>query len=139
MQQLFNRNYYRRTRPITTTKTTPRPSVLEQFSSQCGKRQSSYRPDQKSRRGRIVWTDSDSQGAQAAPEGSFPWLASLFLRQASGEAYFMCAATILTTRVLVSAAHCFNTKYRDKDWFVRVGDNYIVSRDPSERTFQVRG
>jgi hypothetical protein len=137
-QQLFNRNYYHRTRPITTTKTTQRPSVLEQFSSQCGKRQSSYRPDQKSRRGRIVWTDSDSQGAQAAPEGSFPWLASLFLRQASGEAYFMCAATILTTRVLVSAAHCSKDKYRDKDWFVRVGDNYILSRDPSEQTFQVR-
>jgi V8-like Glu-specific endopeptidase len=66
-------------------------------------------------------------------------MASLFLRQASGEAYFMCAATILTSRVLVSAAHCFNRNYRDKDWFVRVGDNYIGSRDPSEQTFQVRG
>ena len=111
----------------------------------------------------------------AQPEdGSFPWLASLFLRQSSGEAYFMCAATILTTRVLVSAAHCFNDRslgnildnsslkiiikyfnrenifcsqysniltcvfrYRDTDWFVRVGDNYMASRDPSEQTFQV--
>ena len=114
------------------------PSILEQFSSQCGKRQSNYRPDQKARRGRIIWTDNESQGARAAPEGSFPWLASLFLRQDSGDAYFLCAATILTHRVLISAAHCFNNKYKDNDWFVRVGDNYIVSRDPSEQIFQVR-
>eukprot|EP00092_Neocalanus_flemingeri_P086090 GFUD01108432.1.p1 GENE.GFUD01108432.1~~GFUD01108432.1.p1 ORF type:complete len:358 (-),score=94.66 GFUD01108432.1:234-1307(-) len=136
-QKLFNNNYYRRTKPPTTTTTTQRPLVLDQFSGQCGKRHSSYRPDQKARRGRIIWTDADSQGAQAAPEGSFPWMASLFLRQATGEAYFMCAATILTSRVLVSAAHCFNDKYRDKDWFVRVGDNYIAGDDPSEQTFQV--
>ena len=64
-------------------------------------------------------------------------MASLFLRQSTGEAYFMCAATIITHRVLVSAAHCFKEEYRDKDWFVRVGDNYILSRDPSEQTFQV--
>ena len=49
----------------------------------------------------------------------------------------MCAATILSPRVLVSAAHCFSDKYNDEDWFVRVGDNYIVSKDPSEQTFQV--
>ena len=49
----------------------------------------------------------------------------------------MCAATILSPRVLVSAAHCFSDKYKDEDWFVRVGDNYIVSKDPSEQTFQV--
>ena len=50
----------------------------------------------------------------------------------------MCAATIITPSVLVSAAHCFKDEYRDQDWFVRVGDNYIVSKDPSEQTFQVR-
>ena len=49
----------------------------------------------------------------------------------------MCAATILTNRVLVSAAHCFNDRYKDSDWFVRVGDNFMASRDPSEQTFQV--
>ena len=57
-----------------------------------------------------MWTDEDSAGATQPEDGSFPWLASLFLRQSSGEAYFMCAATILTTRVLVSAAHCFNDR-----------------------------
>jgi hypothetical protein len=40
-------------------------------------------------------------------------------------------------RVLVSAAHCFNDKYKDSDWFVRVGDNYIAEDDPNEQTFQV--
>ena len=95
------------------------------------------RPQQRARRGRIVWTDEDSAGASQPEDGSFPWLASLFLRQSSGEAYFMCAATILTNRVLVSAAHCFNERYRDSDWFVRVGDNFMASRDPSEQTFQV--
>ena len=68
------------------------------------------RPQQRARRGRIVWTDEDSAGATQPEDGSFPWLASLFLRQSSGEAYFMCAATILTSRVLVSAAHCFNDR-----------------------------
>ena len=28
-------------------------------------------------------------------------------------------------------------RYRDTDWFVRVGDNFMASRDPSEQTFQV--
>ena len=86
--------------------------------------------------GRIIWTDEDSAGATSAPEGTFPWLASLFLRRESGEAYFMCAATILTPNVLVSAAHCFNEKWDDSDWFVRVGDNFILKPDPSEQTFQ---
>ena len=31
----------------------------------------------------------------------------------------------------------FVFRYRDTDWFVRVGDNYMASRDPSEQTFQV--
>ena len=48
----------------------------------------------------------------------------------------MCAATILTPNVLVSAAHCFNEKWDDSDWFVRVGDNFILKPDPSEQTFQ---
>lgn len=125
------------TTTTTTTTTTERPSALEKWSKRCGKRYSSYKPNQKARRGRIIWTDESSAGAAAAPAGSFPWLASLFLRRASGEAFFMCAATVVSPRVLVSAAHCFNEKYKDSDWFVRVGDNYIAEDDPSEQTFQV--
>jgi len=111
--------------------------LISQYSVKCGLRHSSYRADQRARGGRIIWTDEESAGASSAPDGSFPWLASLFLRRESGEAYFMCAATILTPTVLVSAAHCFNEKWDDNDWFVRVGDNYILVTDPSEQTFQV--
>ena len=147
-QQFYNNNdFFRRnslfknprptTTTTTTTTTTPRPSFTSQYSSQCGLRYSNYRADQRARGGRIIWTDEESAGAAAAPEGTFPWLASLFLRRESGEAYFMCAATILTPTVLISAAHCFNEKWSDEDWFVRVGDNYILSTDPSEQTFQV--
>ena len=121
----------------TTTTTTKRPSAIQAYTDTCGIRHSNYRADQRARRGRIIWTDPASAGAEAAPDGSFPWMASLFLRRDTGEAYFMCAATILSPRVLVSAAHCFSDKYKDEDWFVRVGDNYIVSKDPSEQTFQV--
>lgn len=153
LQQLFSNNFFSRnsffnndrqtppsiTTTTTTTTTTQRPrSAVEEFSPQCGVRHSSYRPDQEARKGRIIWTDTSSAGANNAPDGSFPWLASLFLRRPeTGEAYFMCAATILTPTVLVSAAHCFNSKYSDSDWFVRVGDNFIISKDPSEQTFQV--
>jgi len=126
------------TTTTTATTTTQRPSALEKYGKRCGRRYSGYRPhNKKRRRGRIIWSDADSAGANAAPDGTFPWLASLFLRRASGEAYFMCAAAIVTDRVLVSAAHCFNEKFKDDDWFVRVGDNFIAESDPSEQTFQV--
>ena len=70
----------------------------------------------------------------------------------------MCAATLLTptvvifgkisllapqpflaffAQVLVSAAHCFNEKWKDTSWYVRLGDNYIAKKDPSEQTFQI--
>ena len=146
-QQFYNNNneFFRRnsiynsrlsTTTTTTTTTTPRPSLTGQYADQCGLRHSGYRADQRARGGRIIWTDEESAGATSAPEGTFPWLASLFLRRESGEAYFMCAATILTPNVLVSAAHCFNEKWDDSDWFVRVGDNFILKADPSEQTFQ---
>ena len=61
----------------------------------------------------------------------------LLIARHAGEAYFMCSATILTPSILVSAAHCFNEKYEDTDWFARVGDNFIGKPDPSEQTFQV--
>jgi len=123
-----------------TSTTTKRPAVASltsQFADKCGIRPSGYRPDQRQRQGRIIVPDSRSSGAAAPPAGSFPWLASLFLRRPTGEAYFMCAATLITPTVLVSAAHCFNEKWEDSSWYVRLGDNYIAKKDPSEQTFQV--
>lgn len=120
--------------------TTPKPkptSITGEYEDKCGIRSTSYRPDQRARQGRIIVPDARSAGAAAPPTGSFPWLASLFLRRPSGEAYFMCAATLLTPTVLVSAAHCFNDKWKDSSWYVRLGDNYIAKKDPSEQTFQI--
>ncbi|XP_023345706.1 tryptase gamma [Eurytemora carolleeae] len=128
------------TTTTTTTTTTPPPpeyTAVEKWSKKCGRRYSNYKPQHKARRGRIIWEDEESAGAKPAPDGTFPWLASLFLRRSTGEAYFMCAAAIVSDRVLVSAAHCFSDKFKDEDWFVRVGDNYIAEGDPSEQTFQV--
>jgi len=133
----FNSIFREVTTPKPTTTTTPAPSAFSKYGKKCGRRYSSYKPNQKARRGRIIWSDDDSAGANSAPDGSFPWLASLFLRRETGEAYFMCAAAIVSDRVLVSAAHCFNDKFKDDDWFVRVGDNFITKDDPSEQTFQV--
>jgi V8-like Glu-specific endopeptidase len=91
------------------------------------------------RNGRIIVEDPDSAGAITPPDGTFPWLASLFLRKkAGGGAYFLCSATILTPSILVSAVHCFNNTYKDSDWFVRVGDNFLTKKDPNEQTFQVK-
>ena len=62
------------------------------------------------RRGRIVWTDDDSQGSQPPPSGSYPWMASLFMlvpNSEEGVALFMCAGTVLTPNIIVTAAHCF--------------------------------
>ena len=44
---------------------------------------------------------------------------------------------ILFVRSRYSNILTFVFRYRDTDWFVRVGDNYMASRDPSEQTFQV--
>jgi len=148
----YNQGGYRRSRyqkyysnfrqnPLYQTSTTTRrpevASLTSQYADKCGIRPSGYRPDQRQRQGRIIVPDSRSSGAAAPPAGSFPWLASLFLRRPSGEAYFMCAATLITPTVLVSAAHCFNEKWDDSSWYVRLGDNYIAKKDPSEQTFQV--
>ena len=56
----------------------------------------------------------------------------------SGEALFMCAATVLTPNLLLTAAHCFTNNLDEDTWFARVGDNYILSPDPNEQTFRVK-
>ncbi len=77
-------------------------------------------------------------GTEAAPHGTFPWLASLFVLFRNGEALFMCAATIITPNVLLTAAHCFTNNNDEDSWFARVGDNYILKPDPDEQTFRVK-
>ena len=58
---------------------------MHSYAKRCGLRKTGYKPNQKARRGRIIWEDANSAGANAAPDGSFPWMASLFLRRPSGK------------------------------------------------------
>lgn len=50
----------------------------------------------------------------------------------------MCAATILTPNILLTAAHCFTNNLEEDTWFARVGDNYILRPDAREQTFRVK-
>jgi len=150
----------RRKRPKTTTTTTAKPvvkspasrlaKIIKKTGGTCGARSSNYLPHtkrkgrrgrresrQQPRRGRVVWEDDDSMGAVSAPRGSFPWMVSLFVLLKNGEALFMCAGTLLTPNIAVTAAHCFTNNEKQTTWFARVGDNYILRSDPDEQTFRV--
>jgi len=135
------------TPPSTTPRSPPKSLnqiIEEKAKRRCGVRTSSYLPHMPltdrapRRRGRIVWDDTDTMGTAPAPSGTFPWMASLFVLFRSGEALFMCAATVLTPNLLLTAAHCFTNNLDEDTWFARVGDNYILSPDPNEQTFRVK-
>ena len=90
------------------------------------------------RRGRIVWDRNETMGTAPAPSGTFPWLASLFVLFRSGEALFMCAGTVVTPNLILTAAHCFTNNAESDTWFARVGDNFILAPDAHEQTFRVK-
>ena len=123
-------------------------ALIEDKSGPCGVRESNYLPHlplydepdlPRSRKARVVWSDAASMGTAPAPRGSFPWMVSLFvLISGTGEALFMCAGTLLTPNLVVTAAHCFTNNDREETWFARVGDNYILTADPEEQTFRVK-
>ena len=123
-------------------------NLIEEKSGPCGVRDSGYLPHlplynepdlPRSRKARVVWSDEASMGSAPAPRGTFPWMVSLFvLISGTGEALFMCAGTLLTPNLVVTAAHCFTNNDREDTWFARVGDNYILTPDPEEQTFRVK-
>ena len=115
---------------------------------------------QRQRQGRIIVPDSRSSGAAAPPAGSFPWLASLFLRlvctmtkmmkmwmlrmkpnvsqcsptdnskvisrRPTGEAYFMCAATLITPTVTFAHKDC--TKIYPKLFHENIAQKYYSKK-----------
>jgi len=138
------------TKPVAVSPATKLAKIIKKTGGSCGVRSSNYLPhtkrkgrrgrresEQQPRRGRVVWEDDDSMGAVPAPRGTFPWMVSLFVLLKNGEALFMCAGTLLTPNIAVTAAHCFTNNEKQTTWFARVGDNYILQSDPEEQTFRV--
>jgi len=137
-------------KPVAVSPATKLAKIIKKAGGSCGVRSSNYLPhtkrkgqrgrresEQQPRRGRVVWEDDDSMGAVPAPRGTFPWMVSLFVLLKNGEALFMCAGTLLTPNIAVTAAHCFTNNEKQTTWFARVGDNYILQSDPEEQTFRV--
>jgi len=137
-------------KPVAVSPATKLAKIIKKAGGSCGVRSSNYLPhtkrkgqrgrresEQQPRRGRVVWEDDDSMGAVPAPRGTFPWMVSLFVLLKNGEALFMCAGTLLTPNIAVTAAHCFTNNEKQTTWFARVGDNYILRSDPDEQTFRV--
>lgn len=85
------------------------------------------------RRGRVVWDDNESMGAAPAPRGTFPWMVSLFVLLKNGEALFMCAGTLLTPNIAVTAAHCFTNNEKKTTWSSHV----IIARTQQHRLIHV--
>jgi len=133
-------------KPVVVSPSAKLANIIRKTGGTCGSRSSNYLPhtkrkgqkgQQQPRRGRVVWDDDDSMGAVPAPRGTFPWMVSLFVLLKNGEALFMCAGTLLTPNIAVTAAHCFTNNEKQTTWFARVGDNYILQSDPEEQTFRV--
>jgi V8-like Glu-specific endopeptidase len=75
-------------------------------------------------------------GTAPAPRGTFPWMVSLFvLISNTGEALFMCAGTLLTPNLVVTAAHCFTNNDREETWFVLL-EGLFTQSDRACRTAQ---
>lgn len=52
-------------------------------------------------------THSKGDGEEIA-RGTWPWLVAIFVKTADGSLGFKCSGNLLSNRIVVSAAHCFN-------------------------------
>ena len=67
-------------------------------------------------------------------ESKAPWLAAIGVSRPEEEFQMICSGSILTKKLIVSAAHCFaGPDQRYLPTHVRAGDNYIESRFAEER------
>merc|ERR1712131_94815 len=58
-------------------------------------------------------------GGQASVPGYYPWLVALRLRNTH-----QCGASLINKCWIISAAHCFPSKYNEENFVARIGDYY---------------
>ena len=78
----------------------------------------------------------DQSQPKVASPGQFPWAVSLRRRRSSGQSRHTCAGSLVTSRHVVTAAHCLHKTTRDQ-WEAVVGEYRPESSDSQEKIIQV--
>ncbi|KAJ3654560.1 hypothetical protein Zmor_013739 [Zophobas morio] len=99
--------------PQITTTRTPQTTPANDISEGCG----------------IQNIDSRIVGGEPTTRKEFPWLARLLRRDSQGEMIFSCSGSLITSRVVMTAAHCLTS-----DALVAIGELYAVSLGEHETT-----
>ena len=88
----------------------------------------------------MIFLFSLGPGGQEAGLGQFPWQIQIFrLKKGQGDRlFFQCGGTILTERVVVTAAHCFKSR-KASDYKVILGKHVSdPARACHEQRFDVK-